>query len=42
MKRYELNERGRLIWIEIPVVTIAVVFTCTNALELVVRWMFGY
>jgi hypothetical protein len=42
MKRYELNERGRLIWIEIPVVTVAVVFTCTNALELVVRWIYGY
>ena len=41
MKRYELNDRGRFLWIEIPVVTVAVLFSCTNALEMVVRWMLG-
>jgi hypothetical protein len=42
MRRYTLNERGRTIFIETPIVAIAVLFTCTNALETLVRWMLGY
>ena len=42
MKRYTLNERGRIIWIETPIVIVAVLLTCTNALEMIARWIMGY
>jgi hypothetical protein len=41
MKRYTLNERGRIIWIETPIFVVAVLLMTTNALEMIVRWMLG-
>ena len=41
MKRYTLNERGRVIWIETPIFLAIILLTCTNALEIIVRWMLG-
>jgi hypothetical protein len=41
MKRYTLNERGRIIWIETPIFVAAVLLMTTNALEMIVRWMLG-
>jgi hypothetical protein len=42
MKRYTLNARGRTIFIETPIVILAVLFTCTNAVEVIARWIMGY
>jgi hypothetical protein len=42
MRKYELNERGRIIWIETPLVIAVVLLTCTNALEMIARWIMGY
>jgi hypothetical protein len=42
MKRYTLNERGRIIWIETPIFAAVILLTCTNALEVIARWIMGY
>ena len=42
MKRYTLNERGRIIWIETPIVIAVVLLSCTNAIEMIARWIMGY
>jgi hypothetical protein len=42
MKRYTLNERGRVIWIETPIFLAIILLTSTNALEMIVRWIIGY
>jgi hypothetical protein len=41
MKRYTLNDRGRMIWIYIPTIILVVLFTATDILEVLVTWIFG-
>lgn len=42
MKRYHLNERGRFIWIELPIIILAALLAGTNLIEVIFRWMIGY
>lgn len=42
MKRYHLNARGRFIWIELPLLTAAVLFGATNFAEVLLSWILGY
>ena len=41
MKRYELNDRGRVLWIYIPAITFIVLFTATDILDVIIKWIFG-
>jgi hypothetical protein len=42
MKRYTLNERGRAIFIEFPLVVLVALLAGTNLIEVVARWIMGY
>jgi hypothetical protein len=39
MRRYTLNERGRTIFIYVPIMALAIIGSTTNAVELLVSWL---
>jgi hypothetical protein len=41
MTRYTLNNRGRAIFIYVPVSAFVIAATTTNILDLIVTWIFG-
>jgi hypothetical protein len=41
MRKYTLNERGRTIFIEAPLVLAATLLAGTNLVEVIARWIMG-
>lgn len=41
MRRYTLNDRGRAIFIHVPAIIVVAILSSTNAIEVIVTWIFG-